>query len=58
MEDEDAAKASTGRSSAKQPLSPVDIFEVDLTAEMASDEGMVCGGKVEVLLERICEGTE
>ena len=34
------------------------IFLVDLTAEMASDEGMVCGGKVEVLLERICEGTE
>ncbi len=36
----------------------VAIFLVDLTAEMASDEGMVCGGKVEVLLERICEGTE
>ncbi len=29
------------------------LFTVDLTAEMASDEGMVCGGKVEVLLERI-----
>lgn len=29
------------------------IFPVDLTAEMAADEGMVCGGKVEVLLERI-----
>ncbi len=34
-------------------LPDANLFTVDLTAEMASDEGMVCGGKVEVLLERI-----
>ncbi len=38
----------------RNPVNPdANLFTVDLTAEMASDEGMVCGGKVEVLLERI-----
>lgn len=29
------------------------ILEVDMTNEMAEDEGMVCGGKVQVMLETI-----
>lgn len=32
---------------------PVQLVEVDMTAEAAQDEGMVCGGVIEVLLERI-----
>lgn len=29
------------------------LFEVDMSSEEAADAGMVCGGKIEVLLERI-----
>ena len=29
------------------------VCKVDMTAEAAEDEGMVCGGVVEVMLERV-----
>ena len=29
------------------------ICTVDMTREAAEEEGMVCGGKIEVMLERI-----
>jgi xanthine dehydrogenase accessory factor len=29
------------------------LMEVELTAQAGEEEGMVCGGKIEVLLERI-----
>lgn len=34
-------------------LPSVRLLEVDMTAEAAEDEGMVCGGIIEVMLERI-----
>ena len=52
---EEWGEISTGDPPAKLSLSPVEILPIDLTAEMAGDEGMVCGGRVEVLLERIRE---
>ena len=30
-----------------------EILEVDMSGEAAEDEGMVCGGKVKVLLETV-----
>lgn len=35
-----------------QDFPSVQLIEVDMTAEAAEDEGMVCGGIIEVLLER------
>lgn len=35
-----------------QDFPPFQLIEVDMTAEAAEDEGMVCGGIIEVLLER------
>ena len=37
----------------QEEVPPVQLIEVDMTAEAAEDEGMVCGGIIEVLLERI-----
>ena len=30
-----------------------EILEVDMSSEAAEDEGMICGGKVKVLLETV-----
>ena len=41
----------SGPDSAAAP--PGRIFQVDLTGQDAEDQGMVCGGTMEVLLEYI-----
>lgn len=37
----------------KHPEKKTEVCEVDMTAMDAEEEGMVCGGRIEVLLEKV-----